>query len=390
MLSTAEWSNPFWTNKQHTALELARLGCRVFYIDSLGLRRPTATSRDLMRLFQRLVRAFLPPRRVAAGVWVWSPLIVPAARNPRLKDLNRIALRIGLAFWLLMFGFRQTVLWTYNPTTSRLLKLQDYKLVVYHCVDDIAAQPGMDAAAIRTGEQQLCAAADLVFVTSRELFSSRAALNPANTYYYPNVVDYAHFAQGRSPDQPAPSDLMRSCPSPRIGFVGAISSYKVDFPLLRELAEQNPQWSFVLIGSVGEGDPRTDPALLEGLANLHLLGPRNYTELPAYMAAFDVAIIPAPINTYTRAMFPMKFFEYLAVGLPVVSTPLPALDEFGDFFLQAATPAQFTAAIASILEGRSELNEECSDRLVRAYSYQQRTRWMLHHLTGKVSEKSVV
>ncbi len=304
-----------------------------------------------------------------------------------MKALNRIVLRVGLAFWLLILGFRKAVLWTYNPAATTLLRLQDYRLVVYHCVDDISAQPGMDAAGIWASEQQLCEAADLVFVTSKELFSSRAVLNPANTYYYPNVVDYAHFARGGSPDGSAPADLLGWCPSPWIGFVGAISSYKVDFPLLRELAEANPQWSFVLIGSVGEGDPLTDSALLEGLANLHLIGPRSYADLPAYMAAFDVALIPAPINAYTRAMFPMKFFEYLAAGAPVVATPLPALEEFGDVFLQASTPAQFTAAIASILEGQSGLNPEHSDRLARDYSYHERTLWMLQHLADKISSR---
>ena len=386
MLSTAEWANPFWTNKQHTAMELSRQGCRVFYVDSLGLRRPTATARDLKRLLQRLLRAFRPPRCVAPGVWVWSPLLVPAARRPWLKALNRFLLRAGLAVWLWLLAFRKPVLWTYNPITSTLLSLSNYRLVVYHCVDDIASQPGMDAAGIRASERQLCEAADLVFVTSRELLESRSGFNPGNTYYYPNVVDYAHFARGDSGHRLAPAELLNGCPAPRIGFVGAISSYKVNFPLLHQLARLNPQWSFVLIGSIGEGDPHTNPALLEGLPNLHLLGPRSYAALPECMAAFDVALIPAPINAYTRAMFPMKFFEYLAAGVPVVATPLPALEDFKEFYLQAATPEQFMAAIASILDGSSGLDRQRSDQLARAYSYQQRTVWMLQHMADKLSE----
>lgn len=385
MLSTAEWTNPFWTNKQHTTLQLSRLGCRVFYVDSLGLRRPTATSRDVKRLVQRLLRALQPPRKVAPGVWVWSPLMVPAAQQRWIRALNRFVLRAGLAFWLLILGFRKTVLWTYNPITTTLLSLSAYQLVVYHCVDDIASQPGMNAEAIRVYEQRLCEVSDLVFVTSRELLSARKSFNPVNTYYYPNVVDYSHFASGAHAHGHPPADLIRCCPSPRIGFVGAISSYKVDFLLLRQLAEDNPQWCFVLIGLVGEGDPRTDPAVLEGPPNLHLLGPRSYAVLPAYMAAFDVALIPAPINAYTRAMFPMKFFEYLAAGVPVVSSPLPALQEFCDYYLQAETPEQFSGAIASILEGRCELNPERSDRLARAYSYQQRTLWMLQLLADRLA-----
>jgi glycosyltransferase involved in cell wall biosynthesis len=390
MLSTAEWANPFWTNKQHTALQLSRFGCRVFYVDSLGLRRPTATARDLKRLAQRLLRALQPPRRVAPGVWVWSPLLVPAARKRWLKALNRIVLQIGLKCWLLLLGFRKAVLWTYNPITATLLSLADYRLVVYHCVDDIASQPGMDASGIRASEKRLCESADLVFVTSRDLFESRSSFNPSNIHYYPNVVDYAHFARRGLVEWFPPSDLLSCGPSPRIGFVGAVSSYKVDFLLLRQLAEANPQWSFVMIGSLGEGDPHSDSALLKGVANIHLLGPRSYGVLPAYMAAFDVALIPAPINNYTRAMFPMKFFEYLAAGVPVVATPLPALEEFSSFYLKAATPAQFTAAIASILEGRSGLNPELSDQLARAYGYKQRTLWMLQHLAAKLGEHAVI
>jgi glycosyltransferase involved in cell wall biosynthesis len=209
-----------------------------------------------------------------------------------------------------------------------------------------------------------------------------------NTYYYPNVVDYSHFANRCFVDASLPVDVVERCHAPRVGFVGAISSYKVDFELLRQLAEANPWWSFVLIGSVGEGDPCTESSLLKGLDNLHLLGSRSYDDLPAYMASFDVALIPAPINSYTRSMFPMKFFEYLAAGVPVVATPLPALVEFSEFHLQASTPEQFSAAIASIVEGQSGLNlERCRD-LARAYSYRQRTLWMLQHLALRLTEKN--
>lgn len=386
LLSTAEWANPFWTNKQHTALELARSGSRVFYIDSLGLRQPTATSRDLKRLCLRLLRAFRPPRQVASNLWVWSPLIVPAAHQPLIQLLNQFLLGIGLDFWLCCLGLKKTLLWTYSPITLKLLRREDYAMVVYHCVDDIASQPGMDARAIRSSEIQLCTLADLVFVTSQDLLASRGPLNVANTYYFPNVVDYEHFAScSRADDRGfAFKDLPLLGCSPCIGFVGAISSYKVDFQLLRHLAESKPDWSFVLIGSIGEGDPHTDASLLEGLANLHLVGPRRYQELPYHLAAFDVALIPAPMNAYTRAMFPMKFFEYLAAGVPVVATPLPALQEFGDCFLQASSPAGFAEAIQLILDGSSPVDAERCDQVARAYSYRTRTDWMLRHVGGRM------
>ena len=86
LVSTAEWHHPFWTNKQHTALALARQGCRILYIDSLGLRKPSANHRDLIRIGRRLLRGLRLPEKVHEGIWVCSPLVIPAARRGLFRD----------------------------------------------------------------------------------------------------------------------------------------------------------------------------------------------------------------------------------------------------------------------------------------------------------------
>jgi glycosyltransferase involved in cell wall biosynthesis len=318
LLSTADWDNPFWTNKQHVAIELARRGHRVLYVDSLGLRRPSASARDFKRILRRVLRGLAPPRRVRPQLWVWSPLVVPLQRFAVVRGLNRLVLTGGLRLWCRALRIRRDVLWTYNPMTTALFPTANFRAVVYHCVDEIRAQPGMPAREIDAAETDLLVRADICFVTAEHLLETRRRVNP-NTFYFPNVADFEHFAAARAPATAVPDDLAR-LPRPRIGFVGAISGYKLDLALIRAIAEAHPEWSIVLIGPVGEGDPWTDVAALQGLPNLHLLGPRPYATLPAYLKGFDAAMLPAAQNAYTRAMFPMKFFEYLAAGCPVVGS----------------------------------------------------------------------
>ncbi|HEY1889179.1 MAG TPA: glycosyltransferase [Steroidobacteraceae bacterium] len=276
--------------------------------------------------------------------------------------------------WLRM---QPDLLWTYSPLTTEVVDLSRFQTVVYHCVDEIKAAPGMPEAILECGERELVSLADVVFATALRLAESRRELNP-NTYYLSNVADFHHFARARSPDLPIPDDLAR-IPEPRIGFVGAISGYKVDFALLRDLALAHPEWSIVLIGEVGEGDPWTDVSELAGLPNLHLMGPRAYSLLPAYLKGLRVGILPNRLNDYTASMFPMKFFEYLAAGLPVVSVDLPALREHADIVSLAATRQAFIGGVECALHtGGSALER----RLERAeqHTYVSRTDAMLEIL----------
>jgi glycosyltransferase involved in cell wall biosynthesis len=380
MLSTADWDNPFWTNKQHVAVELARRGHKVLYVDSLGLRRPSASAQDLGRIRRRLARAVRSPRAVRERLWVWSPLAIPLQHRALVRAFNRASLAAGLALWTARLGLRRDVLWTYNPMTTRLFPTRGFDTVVYHCVDEIDAQRGMPAREIRAAERDLLAAADCCFVTAEHLLETRRALC-ANIHYLPNVADFEHFARARAPDMSVPDDLAR-LPRPRLGFVGALSDRKVDVVLLRRLAEAHPEWSIVLIGKIGEGDPWADVAALHGLPNLHLFGPRPYATLPAYLKGFDAALLPSVLNDYTRGMFPMKFFEYLAAGCPVVSTALPALRAYAHVATLATTHDEFVAALEAALRGGGS-PLEARLAVAREHTYERRTARMLELLEAR-------
>jgi glycosyltransferase involved in cell wall biosynthesis len=380
LLSTADWDNPFWTNKQHVAVELARRGHRVLYVDSLGLRRPSASTQDLGRIAHRLAHTLGPPRNVRERLWVWSPLAIPLQHRALVRALNRQSLAAGLALWTGRLGLRRDMLWTYNPMTTRLFPTRGFRTVVYHCVDEVDAQRGMPALQIREAERELLAAADCCFVTAEHLLDTRRS-QCANIHYLPNVADFEHFARARAADTAIPDDLAR-LPEPRVGFVGAISDRKIDVELLRRLARAHPDWSIVLIGKIGEGDPWADVGALNGLANVHLLGPRPYSTLPAYLKGFAAALLPSALNDYTRGMFPMKFFEYLAAGCPVVSTALPALRAYAHVASLAASHDEFVAALEAALRGGGPpLVERLA--VAREHTYERRTARMLELLEAR-------
>ena len=374
LLSTADWDNPFWTNKQHVALSLARRGHRVLYIDSLGLRPPTVKAQDLRRILRRLWRGLRPPRRVAERVLVWSPISIPWQKYGFIRFCNRILLATGLVVWMRLLGLRREMLWTYNPMTLRLFPFRSFPKAIYHCVDEIKAQPGMPAREIETAERELVRAADICFVTAEHLLEARRCLNP-HTHCFGNVADFGHFVRARAVETAVPPDLA-ALPAPRLGFVGAVSGYKVDFALLRRLAKHYPQGSIVLIGKVGEGDPHTDVSALENLPNVHLLGARDYRELPGYLKGFDVALLPCTLNDYTRGMFPMKFFEYLAAGCPVVSTNLPALRSYESVAYLTGGHDEFIAAVGRVLAGDCASLAARLDA-AREHTYEARTASMM-------------
>lgn len=383
LFSTADWDHPFWTNKQHVARQLAQSGSRVLYVDSLGLRRPTANARDLARMWRRLYRGLARPREVEPNLWVFSPLVLPWHNRPGVRRLNEQLLTRALRRVTARIGFERPIVWTYNPLIEPLVDRLGGSFLVYHCVDDLGAVPGAPSEVIAERERAIAQEADVVLTTSPNLQRRLEPLNPAATTYLPNVADYEHFSQARRPGA-LPEDL-RSIPHPRVGFIGAVSHYKVDFELIASVARRRPDWHWVLVGQVGEGQPQTLTDVLER-PNVHLLGPKSYAELPGYLRGFDVATIPARSNPYTESMFPMKFFEYLAAGCSVVASNTPALDEFGEACDLVEGTEPFIAAIERVLAGQGP-SASVRDQLARRYTWDWRAREIRTLLEARWDDK---
>lgn len=320
LFSTADWDTPYWTNKQHTAHHLALKGFRVLYIESIGIRAPTFNGQDLCRMWQRLKRGLRPAKLVEPNVWVMSPLAIPFKQHwPLVRAFNQGWLCARVKVFMLGHSFNMPLVWTYHPFMLSIVNKLNCGPLVYHCVDDLSAVPGVDAEAFNAEERKLVAECNAVFVTSEALKDKCAPFN-SNTHYFSNVVDADHFGQA-SKNGPIPKDL-EAIPTPRIGYIGALSDFKVDFALMRDVATARPDWHWVVIGAEREGQHSPLVAELRALPNVHFLGDKPYAALPDYLRGIDVGTLPTLVNDYTRSMFPMKYYEYLAAGVPVVSTPL--------------------------------------------------------------------
>jgi glycosyltransferase involved in cell wall biosynthesis len=246
----------------------------------------------------------------------------------------------GLRRDLRQLGFRRPILIAGLPHVADLAPRLPRSTLVYHCADDYAHVRGFPSS-LPGLEADLCRTADLVITTSETLCRARQQFNP-RTYWVPNGADVAHFS---APVEPALE--LRDIPRPVVGFVGGLSEW-VDIELLASLARARPAWSFVLVGPVG-----VDVSALRAQPNVHLLGARPYAEVPRFLAGIDVALIPFRPTPVSLHADPIKAYEYLAAGVPVVASDLPALRRLVPLLALAADAAGFLSAIeAALADGR--------------------------------------
>lgn len=244
---------------------------------------------------------------------------------------------------------RDPVLLIYDTEAAEFLDDFPRARVVYDCVDDHRVQAGVDRnpRLVEREEAAIAKRAAAIAVTTEPLRARFASINP-NVHLVPNAADAQAFLAKPSSE---PADIA-NIPRPRMGTVGALDAYKVDVSLLREVARTRPEWHFVLIGPVdySETSEENGVAELTALPNVHFLGWKPKEEIPAYVHAFDVAIIPYRESPYNRSSFPLKFWEFMASGKPVVASGLPSLGPYKNLITFAVSREEFAAGIAYALE----------------------------------------
>jgi len=327
-------------SKKHIMLRLARRN-RILWVNSIGNRNPTASVHDVRRIFKKLRDFAQGSRNVEQGIHVFAPLAIPFHGSAVARWINRKALQWSIQRACRNLGFNRPITWSFVPASAEVAGSLGESAVVYHCVDENTGFSGTDKDAIRSLEESLMEKSDCVFVSSDVLLNTKRHHNP-NTFLVTHGVDVAHFRKACAPGTTIPEDIA-SLPKPVIGFFGLVADW-VDLDLIRFLAQSRPQWTFVLIGKVV-----TSLTPIEGLSNVHLLGQKPYLSLPGYARAFDIALMPFVMNELTLAANPLKIREYLAAGLPVVSSAIPEAEKLSNILHVAHSHAEFQTIIERLI-----------------------------------------
>ena len=315
------------------------------------------------------------PRQVEGKVWIYtgSRKSVPLTRVPALRRLG-VLQRFNQALYvrsirrlLRRLPGEELVLWLSYPLQAWALDAFPQRvLACYDWTDDWAAfdvLPVEDPQELIAMNERILREVDLVFAVSEELTRRAMAVNP-HTYRAPNATD-PKLLEAAGSEGPV-ADELRELPRPVIGYIGQIAD-KIDYDLIRALGQARPDWSFVFVGPVWY----TKQALVKTLdarPNVHFLGPRPYGELPAYLRGFDVCILPHRLTPLTRSMDPIKLYDYLASGRPIVSTPVAGVERFADVVYTGDTPEAFLSALEAALREDGSLRE-------RRLRYAQENTW---------------
>ena len=319
----------------------------ILWVDSMGLRTPSAASSgDLKRIWNKVKKFSEGIEEVEPNIWRLSPLVVPLAKWRWVRAFNRRLMKVYVGGWLKKNRYDRFIQWSSSPTSAPMLGVLGETANVYYVGDEFSEFSQFNAVLVQTLERPLLVRSDIVFVVSERLRETKSQFSGA-VNMLPHGCDYDHFSSvSRLSESDIPADLA-GISRPRIGYYGLIRDW-FDFAMLREILTHRKDWSLVLVG------PRdTDVSAIANLPNVHLLGPKQYAELPKYLRGFDVGIIPYRDSEITRNANPLKLLEYLASGIPVVSTDLPAVRPFCNCLALAADKESFETGIARALEEKS-------------------------------------
>ena len=320
--SSIDWDF-IWQGHQEIMSRLACSGNRVLFIENTGVRSPGI--KDTGRLFSRIKnwrKGYKGIRKVEDNLYVLSPIILPFPYSKWARFINRILLNRLIQSWSRSVRLTTPIIWTFlpSPLTIELIGKMSYKSLIYYCIDSFE-KSSRSASRIRSYENKLIKKADLIFVTSERLKERCEPFNE-KIYKFPFTVNYEKFSSRLENDTDSTPSEYSKISGPVIGYVGGLHRW-LDLDLIVQVATACPDINFVFIGPEQESMDR-----LRKMPNIYLWGAKDHDRLPVYLKGFDVGWIPYRITDYTQSVYPTKLNEYLAVGLPVLSTRLLEIELF--------------------------------------------------------------
>lgn len=377
LMSCTDWLGS--RQRPHHLAERFARAVPTWFVETTGLR--SVSLRDLPRAWGRFRRAF-PARSVTqtpAGLEVVHPRFIPLQASAWAGRLNGAWVSGQIRARLTQAGVhRPLVIVTLpGPVAQAAATVPGCVAVVYDCMDEYPLFH-QDSERIHQAEFKLLGSADLVVGSSQSLVDRLADHHPL-VRLVRNGVDATHFSPGGPVTPPAELDAGSG---PVAGYFGTVASW-FDTELLSRLATSVPSWRFVVVGPI-----TLPPGSLPRNPNIHWLGPRPYAALPGIGRSFDVCLIPFKINEITRSVDPIKVYEYLALGKPVISTPLPELQQLGSWIHVAASAEQFATALTHVSRdaGFREHAMIVSDQVRRVHSWDARWEMMVEYLVGTISQ----
>lgn len=332
---------------QQIALNFATAN-RVLYIEPM-----ISLASCLRRLIrQQTARPLLSGlRQVHGSLFLYTPpsFLSFSLRSERVNAINKTLLLRSVRKTMQRLGFRKPIVAVSHPSHHEVLGRLDEEVSFYDCMDHYTVLPDRHANldALEAMQQKLLEKVGLVFVTSEPLQKSMEGYR-CKAALVRNGVDFAHFNAHASQFSQSHADLAR-IPRPIIGYIGCIDSW-FDSDAIAFLASSRPDLSVVLVGPVQD---KSTARKLRICPNIHLLGPRSYLDLPRYLSAFAVCLIPFRVNELTRAVNPVKLYEYLATGKPVVAAGLDEIKQYQDLVSIYGTREELVDQVSRALREQS-------------------------------------
>ncbi len=344
------------TSKHHVMKILSEQN-NVLWVNYHGSRRPQVSASDARAVLRKLKQVAQGPEWVSETMLVLTPFLLPLPGSATARTINRTLVTRQIRKALKQFPRQPVQLWSFAPDVDYLVGRFDEEIDLYYCVDEFSEFSGYDREAIQRLERRLIERCDVVVTTAGHLQDAKSKLHP-NTHLVTHGVSYEHFARACDDTVQIPQ-AMHGTRAPVFGFFGMIADW-IDLDLIAELARRRPEWSFVLLGQQS-----TSIDACADLSNVHLLGRVPFDALPGYCKAFDVGLIPFRINRLTLHVNPIKLREYLAAGLPVVSTDLPEVRRYRPHVHIGRSLDEFEKACERALQERTDHHRELRQAAVR-------------------------
>ncbi|MBU1317887.1 MAG: glycosyltransferase [candidate division Zixibacteria bacterium] len=363
-IATQDW-NDLWTRKQRFMKRFSEEGFRVLFVETQV--HWITYIREFRHRINRAFKFMKGATAVKENLWVATPpLVLPFFQmNTFICKLNSLLLSWFIKRQIRRLGFNDPVIYSYTPYSGYLMRRLKSSRKLYECVDEFVIDKGMvRKETVARLERDTILQSDAMVATAPFLLERKGSM-AKRTYLIPNAADIDHY-RGVNLDNVKPNDEITNIPGPIVGFLGSVA-YWIDLELIAYVAEKLPHYSFVFVGPA-----HVDTSRLSGYDNVFFLGRKTFDELPSYIAAFDVCMNPYILDDVASGCSPLKLYEYMAAGKPIVSVRMPEAEKFVDLVEIADSYEEFAQKIEWLISRNKTWKRDFAER---AWTESQNHTW---------------